>query len=297
VGIFRKSDNEKRLVAARGDLDAAIAKLAAIDAGKAAALSDNAAFRKWQSDRSEAAIEVDRLTALVASLQGDAEAARISDEREATRRRLAAARKDAGDLAQRIQIDGQRIAAELLQLARDAAQQALEAKALNADLPEGETPIAAADILARDAGAAPRKDLRSREVALWVVAGTGAIVGNQGAVVSKDGVTGQLDDPFSSMRPRCVKRRFREIEYQPHMLSDWPGDFHTLVRLPRLDGPGFLFDGALLTTEAVAAINVDATVKPAKRQPRPVQIELIPVDPVWPPAGIAPGEADRSIVA
>jgi hypothetical protein len=297
VGIFRKSDNEKRLAAAIADLDAASAKLAAIDAGKAASLSDNAAFRKWQVDRSEAAIEVDRLTALVASLQGDAAAARISDEREATRRRLAAARKDAGDLAQRIQIDGQRIATELVQLARDAAQQALEAKALNADLPEGETPIAAADILARDTGAAPREDIRSREVELWVVASTGNIVGDQRAVISKDGVTGELSTGFSSMRPRCAKRLFREVEFHPHVLSDWPGDFHTLVRLPRLDGPGALFDGALLTVEAVAAIDLAALVKPAKRQPRSIQIELIPVDPTWTPADAAPGEADRSVVA
>jgi hypothetical protein len=185
-----------------------------------------------------------------------------------------------------------------LQLVKEAAQQSLEAKALNASLPEGETPIPAADILARDHGAEHRKDIKSREVELWVIAGTGDIVGNQGAVVSTDGVTGQLNDPYSSFRPRCMRRRFRETEYHPRTLTDWPGDLFSLVRLPRLDGPGFLFDGSLLTVEAVAALDVAAAVKPAaRRQPRPVQIELTPVDPTWPPAEAAPGEADRNAVA
>lgn len=58
MGIFRKGEGEKRLAAARADPDAARARLAAIDANKAAALADKAAFVKWQDDRSEAAIEL-----------------------------------------------------------------------------------------------------------------------------------------------------------------------------------------------------------------------------------------------
>ena len=222
MGIFRKGDNEKRLASARADLGAARAQLTAIDGGKAAALSDNAAFVKWQHDRSEAAIEVDRLTALVATIEGDAETARIHDEAEAKRRRLAEARMGAADLAKRVVTDGPRIAAEAMHLLKAVAQQQLEAVALNRNLPEGELPIPVADVLARDAGALPRKDLNSHEIELWVSATTGELIGDQrNVVISDDGATG-FANIGPSMRWRCVRRKFRQVEYLPQQVFDFP---------------------------------------------------------------------------
>jgi hypothetical protein len=294
MGLFRKSETDKRLPPAKADLTAQRAKLTAIDAGEAAALGDAAAYAKWREGRAAVVAEVERLERLIAALEAGAEAARVHDEAEATRRRLAAARKAADDLAMRIKIDGQRIATELLQLMREAAQQSLQAKMLNAELPEGEAPVPTADILARDFGATPREDIRSREVDLWVMAGTGAVVGDQRAVISADGITGHFNAAGGSMRPRCLKRRFRETEYRPAETPDWPGNLFALVKLPHFTGPGPLFDGSILTIEQVAALDVDAAAKPAKKPKRPVQVELAPIDPTWPPAGIAPGEAGRN---
>jgi hypothetical protein len=295
VAVFtKKGDEDRQLAAARRDLDAARQKLDAILARQDAAEASADKWDQWTVARDAAASDVARLTSLVGRLEAAAEAARAHDQAEATRKRLAAARKSADDLAKRIRDDGARIATELLQLAKDAAAQSLEAKRLNQNLPEGEAPVRAADILARDAGAAPREDLRSREVELWVIAGTGDIVGNQSAVASTDGITGQLDAPFSSMRPRCLKRRFREIEHHPAEFLDWPGDLFSLVKLPHFAGPGLLFDGSTTIIEQVAALDVDAIGMPVKKPKRPTQIKLIPVDPAWPPADALAGEADRA---
>ncbi|MET4233376.1 hypothetical protein ABIA85_006669 [Bradyrhizobium sp. LA6.10] len=291
---FKKlSEADKRVATLRADLDAARAQLAAIDAGKIAAQIDSAAFAKWSADRSAAALEVDRQSSLVETHETEVETARRADADAAARREIEAARKAATDLAERIRKDGQRIAAELLELAKDAAKQSLAAKALNNRLPEGETPIPAADILARDFDAEPRKDIRSRGVDLWVAETTGAIIGDQDAVASDDGVRGQVHIFGGSMRWKCIKRRFHEIEFHPSGVADWPGNLFSLIRLPRLDGPGFLFDGAIGTPETVADLDVAAAVAPRKKQLRPVQIELIPVDPSWPPANVV-GQADQN---
>ncbi|WJR74920.1 hypothetical protein [Bradyrhizobium sp. NP1] len=235
------------------------------------------------------------MTGLIETNETEAEAARKAEADAAARKRVADARKDADELAARIKVDGPRIVGELLSLARECAKQSLIAKALNAELPEGETPVPQADIVARDFGAEPRKDIRSRDVELWVVADDGRIVGDQAAVTSSDGITGHLHVAGAGLRWRCARRKFREVEFNPRTFTDWPGSFHELIRLPRLDGPGALFDGSLLTIEAAAALDVAASVKPTKRQPRPVQIELIPVDPTWPPAtAAAPTEADAN---
>ncbi|MET4043965.1 hypothetical protein [Bradyrhizobium sp. RT6a] len=293
---FKKmSEADKHTAALRADLDAARARLAAIDAGKTAAQTDSAAFAKWSTDRSAAALEVDRRSGLIEVHETEAERARRAEADAAARHEIAVARKVAADLADRIRTDGARITTELLQLTRDCARQSLAAKVLNEALPEGETPIPAADILARDFGAEPRKDLRSREKDLWVAATTGEVIGDQDAVVSEDGVRGQVHVFGGSMRWKCLKRRFREVEFHPSSSVDWPGHLFSLIRLPCLDGPGFLFDGSRMILETVADLDVAAAIATRRKQPRPTQIELIPIDP-WPPAAVV-DQADRNTVA
>ncbi|MCK1618058.1 hypothetical protein IVA96_15675 [Bradyrhizobium sp. 159] len=280
---FRKSEVDKRIAAVRADLKAARDQLAAIDAEEADALADSLRFAAWSTKRAAAAGEVDRLERLATVTESaDTETAKAEAD-AAARREIAAARKAANDLTARIKTDGQRIAAELLKLAKEAAQQALDAKRLNENLPEGEMPVPFADIVARDFGAEPRKDVRSREVELWVVADDGRIVGDQAAVVSSDSITGHLHVAGAGIRWRCARRKFKEVEFHPSTLADWPGDLFSLIRLPHLDGPGFAFDGSLMTTEAVADLDVDAAIAPRKKPPRSTQIELIPIDPTWPP--------------
>lgn len=294
---FRKpSEADKRATAFQAELKVARGKLAGLDAGKAAALADSVSFARWTADRNAASLEVDRLTGLVETNESEAEAARKAEADAAARQEIAAARKAAADLADRIRKDGARIMTDLLQLTQDCARQSLAAKALNANLPEGEPPIPAADILARDLGPEDRKDLRSRETVLWVVADDGRIVGDQAAVNSADGITGNLHLAGAGFRWKCVRRKFREIEFNPRTLPDWPNDLFALMRLPRTDGPGFAFDGSTMTPEAVAGLDVAAAVAPRKKPPRPVQIELVPVDPVWSPADVV-GQADRNVTA
>lgn len=288
---FRRSETDKRAAAARADLDAARAQLTAIDAEETAALGDGAAYAKVRERRAAFVAEIERLERLIAALEAGAEAARAHDEAEAMRKRREAANKRAADLLQRVRVDGPRIAAELLQLAVDCAQQEIEAAALNANLPVGETPIPVADIAARDFGTEPRQVISTREVLLWVNEATGVAIGDQSAVSTEDGVRGHVH-VGASMRWRCVKRPFKEVTFHPRTLSDWPGSFYQLLRLPRLDAPGTLFDGSVMTVEAVAALDVAAVTKPAKRRPRAVQKETIPVG-TWPPAGTAPDDAGR----
>lgn len=281
---FRKpTEDDKRIAALRAELKAAVRKLADLDAGKAAALTDSIAFAQWSGARTTAALEVDRLTGLIETTETDAEVARKSEADAAARKRVAEARKAADELVERMKTDGKRIAVDLLLLAKEAAQQALDAKKLNENLPDGEAPVPVADILARDAGSLPRQDISSRGVDLWVAETTGDIIGDQDAVSSDDGIHGQVHVMGGTMRWKCRKRSFREINFHPSVSYDWPGSFHALIRLPSLDGPGALFDGARMTAEAVAALDVAAAVEPAKRAGRAVQFELIPADPKWPP--------------
>lgn len=293
---FKKAtEADKRFAAVRAELRAARDQLAAIDAEEVEALADSMRFAAWSTKRAAAANEVDRLERLATVTENTAAEATKSEADAAARREIAAARKAANDLAARIRTDGQRIAAELLQLTKDAAQQALDAKRLNESLPDGEPPIPAADVIARDFGAEPRKDVRARDVELWVAETTGDIIGNQDQVMSDDGVHGSVHVFGGTMRWKCIKRRFRETEFQPAVSFDWPGSFHQLLRLPRLDAPGCLFDGSLMVPETVADLDVAAVVAPRKKPPRSTQIELIPVDPAWPPTAAVPGEVDRNV--
>lgn len=281
---FKKlTETDKRVAAIRADLQAARNQLAAIDAEEAEALADSMRFATWSTKRAVAASEVDRLERLATVTESAATETAKAEADAAARRETAAARKEGEELGKLLHTDGVRIFSEAINLAKRCALHSLKVAALNARLPEGEPPIPAADILARDHGAEPRQDRRSREVDLWVAATTGAIIGDQDAVASEDGVHGQVHVMGGTVRWKCIKRRFRETEFHPSTIADWPGALFSLIRLPRLDAPGLLFDGAVMTPEAVAALDVAATVAPRSKPPRSTQIELIPIDPTWPP--------------
>lgn len=289
----RPSEADKRIAAVRADLQAARDGLMAIDAERSAALENSVLFAAWSTKKAAAAAEVDRLSQLCDVTEAAAADAGKAEADEARRRERDAAHKAAEVLAGRIRTEGAAAMTTFLTLAKDCAAQSLIAERLNADLRDGETPVLVAEIVARDHGAEDRKDLKSRVLDLWVVADDGRLVGDQSAVASSDGVTGQLHLAGAAFRFKCVRRKFREVEFHPATLTDWPGALSSLIRLPSLTGPGVVFDGALMTPEAVASLDVAALFAPRKKHPRPTQIELVPVDPSWPPAD-ATAEADQA---
>jgi ubiquinone biosynthesis protein UbiJ len=75
VALFSKKE-EDRLVAARGDLDAAQRKLATLLARENVAATSADRWSQWTAECDATAAEVARLTALVSKLEADAEAAR-----------------------------------------------------------------------------------------------------------------------------------------------------------------------------------------------------------------------------
>lgn len=290
MGLFRKSETEKRLNAARADLSGAQSKLSAIVAGEEKALlADGAVYKAWRADRDAAATDVEHQTQLIAVLEAGAEATRRHDADVALRGRISDARKAADELSARIQSEGRRIAAELRQLMRDAAVSTMNTMELNSILPEGEAPVPVADFLARDTAVLPRVDIRSEEVALWVRRDNGILVGDQDNVQPNDDGTGHFD--ANGGRFQCVKRRFRSTTFHPGIAGDHPGHLFARVRLPNFDAPGLSFDGSLMTIEAVAAMEVEPK-RPPSGSRRTVETELTPLDP-WPLPGM-PSEAERA---
>jgi hypothetical protein len=287
----RKSESEKKLDAAKVDLAAAKAKLAAINSKEAVALIDSAAFAAWSTERNAALSEVDRLERLTAGLAKGAEDQKRDEADAALRKRIADARKANDALAARIRTDGGRLLTELKTLMRDVAQATIDTNALNANLPGDEAPIAIADFLARDTAVFPRIDLKTEELELWVMRDTGNLVGNQDAVTAIDGETGYFD--ANNMRFKCVKRRFKSSTFHPPLAGDHPGHLFSLVRLPAFDGPGTAFDGAFLTIEHVATMSVDPP-KAEKKSRRPTRTELTPVVEAWAPPVLKIGSGDEA---
>jgi hypothetical protein len=281
LGLFRKSEIERRLDGARADLSAAEAKATAVAAREEAALVDGASYGKWRAERDVVADEINRLIRLIrliAALQAGADAARQHDADEALRKRIASARKDSEALAARIRDDGNRLLVELKTLMRDVAKASIETDALNAALPAGELPIPIADFTARDTAVFRRLDIKTEELQLWVRSDHGGLIGNQDEVKAIDDRSGYLD--ANGQRFPCVKRRFRSTTYHPAQASDHPGNLHSRVRLPSFDGPDVAFDGSFMTIEAVAAMEVEPR-KAANKLRRPTQTELVPLDD-WP---------------
>jgi hypothetical protein len=73
------------------------------------------------------------------------------------------------------------------------------------------------------------------------------------------------------------------MQYHPDVWSEIPEAFHSTLRLPNFDRQGIDFDGSRLVEEAVATLGFDDPPKAEKKARRPVQTELIPLEPWTPP--------------
>jgi hypothetical protein len=286
----RKTEAEKALDATKVDLAAARATLAEINSKEVGALANSVTFAAWSTERNAASAEIDRLERLTAALVSGAETQQRNEADAALRKRIADTRKANDALVARIRTDGPRLSTELKTLMRDVAKATIETIALNEDLPEGEAFIGIADFMARDTAVLPRVDLKTEELSLWVLRDSGGLVGNQDAVTAIDDETGYFD--ANGMRFKCAKRRFKSTTFHPALACDHPGHLFSLVRLPNFDGPGVSFDGAFLTIEQVAALNLDPP-KADKKSRRPTQTELTPIGPWTPPALTPPGAVEE----
>jgi hypothetical protein len=285
MGLFRKSENEKRLSGAGADLVTARAKLSAIDAKEGDAIVNGATFATWQNERAAAATELDRLERLIAALQAGGEAARQHDLDEAFRIRMEAARKNNTDVAERLRTEGAQLAAAMKALARDVAASQVETAAINRALPSGTPPLQDANNLARGRPGVPRQDISEKMIDLWCRATDGGLIGEQDAVVPVDTQTGHLF--INKTRVDCVKRKFRSVQYNPDVWSEIPEPFHSTLRIPNFDRQGADFDGQRMIEEQVAAVSVEPPPATEKKSRRPVQTELIAVE-AWEPPTLNP---------
>src|SRR5258706_13123156 len=153
------------------------------------------------------------------------------DAEEAMRKKVEAARKSNAALAERIRLEGPKLAAALKALARDVALSLIETAALNQQIPPGVPPLRDPDSLARSIPAVPRENISEKLIEMWVRTSDGGLIGNQTDVVSEDGKIGHIQIN-RSLRVDCVRRKYRSIEYHPEDFPIHAEPFHTLMRLP-----------------------------------------------------------------
>jgi hypothetical protein len=263
----------KQLDQARADLAAANQKLADLDAAKAEAVKTSAAFSKWRTEREGTALEIERLALLVDTFAANLEQEQADAARLALTSRKAELEKQTAALAQRITEEGAKAAAVLVQLAEEAKANAVEVEKLNRELSDDER-LVHADHLARHRDPAPREDLEESVVDLWTFERTGELVSNPDDVVERAYERGFIPGIGVSRNPTpVIRKRFRQIRYLACAEREWVEPLATVLRLPRFDGPGVLFDRG----------------HPMDPAPRQELIELIPAPDA--PAKLANGEA------
>jgi hypothetical protein len=284
MGLFRKTDTERKIDAAKVDLAAARAKLAAIDARGDEAAHDSKLFATWSGERQAAAVEVDRQERLIGAITADGEAQKRNEADAALQARINAAKKSSAAVAERLRTEGAKLAAALKALARDVAASQVETAAINKLLPDGTPHLIDANNLARGRPAIPRENISEKTLQLWCRATDGGLLGDQDAVVEADAGKGHL--VTNGMRIDCVRREFRSVQYHPEIWSEIPEPLHALLRLPNFDRPFVDFDGQRMVEEHVAELNLDAPKAETKSR-RPAQTELIPLE-AWAPPVLKP---------
>jgi hypothetical protein len=146
---------------------------------------------------------------------------------------------------------------------------------LNSARPDAEK-IASADMIARYRASAQRENISEKEVALWVFASNGSVIGNQGnAIPTGDGSTGFIRSS-SQHRSRVVRRKFKSITYLDAEARQPLVPFFAALRLPSPVGPGLVWDprDGLSAEAAIEMLNRRTAI--AERE---TLTELVPVEP------------------
>ena len=234
--------NEKLLEQARADLDAVNDALTALEAAKAEASKVSATFAKWRASVDEKTGERERLDICIAALEAEVEQQKRDAARADLLSRRAALDKETAALARRITEEGAKSAAVLVQLAEEAKANAVAVEKLNREL-SGDERLIHADHIARHRDPAPRKNLEETAVDLWVFEHTGALVGDQDCVVELSNGRGTIPATEHSLTNKpVVRKRFRQVRYLAAGHREYADALGSVLRLPRFDAPGMLFD-------------------------------------------------------
>jgi hypothetical protein len=256
---------------ARGELAVVENELSALVASKCEASKTSTAFSKWRSSVDEKTNERERLAIRIEALEAEVEQEKRDAARADLLSRRAALKKRTAELARRITEEGVKSAAVLVQLAEEAQANAADVEKLNRELSDDEQLIRA-DHIARHRDPAPRKNLKETAVDLWVFEDTGALVGDQDCVVERSNGRGFIpaNNAISLSNNPVVRKRFKQIRYLKPSDREYADPLASVLRLPRYDGPGMLFDFGhkkepAQRRELVELIPVpDAPAKPAK---------------------------------
>ena len=266
------SKTTKQLEEARNALETAQMKLAEVQKGELASISTLVAFEAWRRERDAALAEVERQSLLVSTLEIAAGEESANAQKAALRRRVDAQRQANEELERQIREVGGPAIEALLKLAHDIAAAAIVDVELNAQIRDDANKIIGADILARYRPPAPRENIAETEAELWVFEVNGNLVGNQDEVIELADGTGHLIGS-QHYRTRCVKRRFRSIEYLEAEPRQRFEPFFSELKLPSLDGPAWS-----PREGASAAAILEALARRAEGSERQVLTELVPVD-------------------
>jgi hypothetical protein len=233
---------EKQLEQARADLDAINHELTALDASKAEASKTSTTFAEWRASVDKKTGERERLDICIVALEAEVEQQKRDAARADLLSRRAALEKTTAALARRITEEGVKSAAVLVQLAEEAFTNAADVERLNRELSDDER-LVHADHLARHRDPVPRKNLKETVVDLWTYEFTGSLVGDQDAVVERSYESGFIPATEHSLTNKpVVRKRFRQIRYLEAGHREYADPLASVLRLPRFDAPGLLFD-------------------------------------------------------
>jgi hypothetical protein len=254
---------------------AAQAKSEELAATEIDALLSADAYAAWRAER--AAVEIERLSALAAALEGPAAREYEINAADALRKRHAGKLKANAALADRIRLDIARINEIAIPLLAAVVASDAEDRQLNGQLPDDIEPVLGADHLARGRLALPRKEIAHEIIWLWVKRDSHFLFGEQDAVESRDGCSGLMKVGMSTFP--CVKVPFEKVTYHPaEPVARVQPILH--MKLPQTDGPGFAFDGSRFVDLRALTAELDRVARPKATAERPIEIELVPISTV-----------------
>jgi len=261
----------EQLKSVEKDLAAVQTRSEQLAAAEDEARSSADAYAAWRASRAAVDVEIERLTALAASLEEPARLERERNAIEAARKRHAEKVKSNAELAKRTQDEIAKMNAIMLPLLRDLAASQAEDQFLNASLPNGLDPLIPAEFLARGRPGLPRKEIARERVWLWTKLHGGHLIGDQDAVEDRGGGNGMLQAGVSTFP--CVKALFEQTTYSPTEPMERP---QTLLRMQLFqgDGPGLAYDGTRLTDPRAVLSALDYATRPRATAERPIEIEL-----------------------
>ncbi|MCK1753807.1 hypothetical protein IVA78_00850 [Bradyrhizobium sp. 137] len=261
---------QRQLEEARADLAAATAALTASDEQQAEAVKSSKTYSQWRLSHEAAALEAERLALLVEKLEADLQQEQTDAAVAARAARRVELEQQSKALASRIAEEGAQAAAVLLALAEQAKLNAEAVELFNRELGDDDAPLLSGDHIARYRAPAPRQNLAEDVIDLWVFERTGELVGDPDLIHEISEQRGIIPPAggVSSRATPVVRKRFRQVRYLEGGERLYVEPLATVLRLPRFDGPGLLFDRGRIVEAAerreLIELVDDAPAEPAE---------------------------------